>query len=248
MSEAWEIARAIQIHTTIGQRLSIQFLHNSWHYVHRGESPFTHNWWSHEIPDCTIATKLLCKTHLGCLWEYWIDTYLRPLDHIRHDAGTNFTSKEFWQLVATTGITTKSVSIEAHWSVRLVERAHLILCRVYCILVEELKLECVSKQTILQMAVKAVNNISGPDGLVPTLFVSRAYPHITKFDPPTWSTTQRALAIKKAMAEVSRIRVTTQVNKALHERNGPSITDIYNLPLNSPVLVWRKGNTGRSGP
>ena len=92
---------------------------------------------------------------------------------------------------------------------------------------------------------------SGPDrtvaSLVPTLLVFGAYPCITEFDPPTRSTTQRATAIKKAMEEVSRIRTKTQINKALNERNSPSVTDIHDLPLNSPVLVWHEGNTGRSG-
>ena len=97
------------------------------------------------------------------------------------------------------------------------------------------------------MAVKAVNDTSGPDGLAPTLLIFETYPRITEFDPPTRSTTQQATAIKKAMEEVSRIRARTQINKALHERNGPSVTDVHDLPLNSPVLVWRKGNTGRSG-
>jgi hypothetical protein len=145
------------------------------------------------------------------------------------------------------GITTKSVPVEAHWSVGQVERVHPILRRAYCIIAEELKSEGVSKQTMLQMAVKAVNDTSGPDGLVPTLLVFGAYPCITEFDPPTRSTTQRATAIQKAMEEVSRIRARTQVNKALHERNGPSVTDVHDLPLNSPVLIWREGNTGRSG-
>ena len=145
------------------------------------------------------------------------------------------------------GITTKSVPVEAHWSIGQVERAHPILRRAYCIIAEELKSEGISKQTMLQMAVKAVNDTSGPDGLVPTLLVFGAYPRITEFNPPTQSTTQRATAIRKAMEEVSRIRAKTQINKALNERNGPSIIDIHDLPLNSPVLVWREGNTGRSG-
>ena len=66
------------------------------------------------------------------------------------------------------GITTKSVLVEAHWSVGQVERAHPILRRAYCIIAEELKSEGISKQKMLQMAVKAINNTSGPDGLVPT--------------------------------------------------------------------------------
>jgi hypothetical protein len=34
------------------------------------------------------------------------------------------------------------------------------------------------------MAVKAVNNTAGPNGLVPTLSVYRAYLRISKLDPP----------------------------------------------------------------
>ena len=33
------------------------------------------------------------------------------------------------------------------------------------------------------MAVKAINNTTGPDGLVPTLLVYRAYLRISKLDP-----------------------------------------------------------------
>jgi len=39
-----------------------------------------------------------------------------------------------------------------------------------------LKLESTSKELILQMAVKAINNSTGPDGLIPTLLVFGAYP------------------------------------------------------------------------
>ena len=50
-----------------------------------------------------------------------------------------------------------------------------------------------------------------------------------------------------AMEEIARIRAKKQVDDALNQRNGPSVTTIHNLPLNSDVLVWREGNTGQSG-
>ena len=34
---------------------------------------------------------------------------------------------------------------------------------------------------------------------------------------------------------------------ALSTRNSPNMTIIYNLPLNSPILVQREGNTGQAG-
>src|SRR5580692_7635500 len=66
-------------------------------------------------------------------------------------------------------------------------------------------------------------------------------------EPPTPSMTQRAKAIQLAMEEIVNIRAKQQVNTALNHRNGPIVTPIHNTPLNSPVLVWREGNTGRSG-
>jgi hypothetical protein len=45
------------------------------------------------------------------------------------------------------------------------------------------------------MAVKAVNNTAGPNGLVPTLLVYRAYPRIGKLDPPALSVIDQAAAI-----------------------------------------------------
>jgi len=56
------------------------------------------------------------------------------------------------------------------------------------------------------MAVKAVNNTAGPDGLVPTLLVYGAYLRISKLDPPAPSITERAAVIRKAMAEIVKLR------------------------------------------
>ena len=56
------------------------------------------------------------------------------------------------------------------------------------------------------MAVKAVNNTTGPDGLVPTLLVYGAYLRISNLDPPTPSIMERAAIIQKAMAEIVKLR------------------------------------------
>ena len=56
------------------------------------------------------------------------------------------------------------------------------------------------------MAVKAVNNTTGPNRLVPTLLVYRAYLRIGKLDPPALSIIDRAAAIQKAMAEIVKLR------------------------------------------
>jgi hypothetical protein len=90
------------------------------------------------------------------------------------------------------------------------------------------------------MAIKAVNDTASPNGLVPTLLVYGAYLRISKLDPPAPSVTDRAAVIRKAMAEIVKLRAKQTINNALYYRNGPNITLVYNLPLNSKALIWRK--------
>ena len=56
------------------------------------------------------------------------------------------------------------------------------------------------------MAVKAINNTAGLNGLVPTLLVYGAYPRISNLGPPTPSITERAAIIWKAIAEIVKLR------------------------------------------
>jgi hypothetical protein len=147
------------------------------------------------------------------------------------------------------GITTKTVPVEAHQTVGLVERAHYTLRRAYEILSSEFNTAGLSttRDILLQMAVKAVNDTAGPDGLIPTLLVYGAYPRMVDTDPPAPSIAQRAAAIRKAMQEVSKIRAERQVATALNTRNGPDTADIHATPINEEVLVWRERN-GPRGP
>jgi len=87
------------------------------------------------------------------------------------------------------------------------------------------------------MAIKAVNNTTGPNRLVPTLLVYGAYLRISNLGPPTPSITEQAAAIRKAMAKIVKLRAKQTVNNALYHRNGPNITLVHNLLLNSKVLI-----------
>ena len=55
------------------------------------------------------------------------------------------------------------------------------------------------------MAVKAVNNTAGPNGLVPTLLVYGAYLRISNLDSPAPSIMDQAAVIRKAMAEMVKL-------------------------------------------
>ena len=87
------------------------------------------------------------------------------------------------------------------------------------------------------MAVKAVNDTASPNGLAPTLLVYGAYLRIGKLDPPTPSVTDRAAIIRKVIAEIVKLQAKQTINNALYYRNRPNTTLVYNLPLNSKVLI-----------
>ena len=87
------------------------------------------------------------------------------------------------------------------------------------------------------MAVKAINDTAGPDRLVPTLLVYRAYLRMSNLDPPALSIMEQAAAVRKAMTEIIKLRSKQAINNALYYRNRPNMTLVYNLPLNSKVLV-----------
>jgi hypothetical protein len=55
------------------------------------------------------------------------------------------------------------------------------------------------------MAVKVINDLVGPDGIVPTLLVFGAYLRLTEIDPPSSLVTKRAEAICVATKEVRRL-------------------------------------------
>jgi hypothetical protein len=72
-------------------------------------------------------------------------------------------------------IEVKEVLVEAYNSVGQVERYYAPLRRAYKIIQDKLKDEQIDKEIMLQMAVKAINDSAGPDGIVPTLLVFGAY-------------------------------------------------------------------------
>ena len=195
------------------------------------------------------AARFLADMKATTAWqtilECWISTYLGPPDIIISDAGTNFTGVDFKQAANSMNIEVKEVPVEAHHSIGKVEVYHAPLRRSYEIIRAELGPEY-SDDICLQLAVKAVNDTAGPNGLVPTLLVFGAYPRIAD-DPPTTSVLKRAQAARTAMKELRRLNARRKLQGAKSMRNGPNTTPVLNLPLQSDVLVYRE-NDGWTGP
>ena len=91
------------------------------------------------------------------------------------------------------------------------------------------------------MSFKAVNDTAGPDGIVPTLLVFRAYPRMTQWVAPAASIAARARAIEQAIEAVRQCYAARKVTEALRMRNRPRTSHLADLPVSSDVLVWREG-------
>ena len=133
------------------------------------------------------------------------------------------------------GITIKGILVKAHNLIGIVKRYYRPLRRVYQIITAEIPE--INKDIALQMAFKALNNFTGPNGLIPTLLVFGAYLQLINTDIPLLTVSQRANALKKAIEEIKKIQAKYQVMDTLSTYNSPNTTTIHNLPLNSPILV-----------
>jgi hypothetical protein len=193
----------------------------------------------------TFLKSMSARHAWEALCRCWINTYQGPPDYIVHDPGTNFAAEDFQARAKIVGVECKQMPVEAHWAMGKVERAHAPLRRAFNILKDELG-DRTDDENILQMAVKALNDTAGPDGLVPTLLVFGAYPRINIDSPPSPDIIARAKAIQKATKMIQKERANVDINRAINTRNGPKSYNVLNLPLMSEILIWRekKGWTG----
>ena len=69
----------------------------------------------------------------------------------------------------------KEVLVKAYNSISKVERYYILLKRLYEILQDKLQDKKLDKEVILQIVVKAINNIARPDKLILMLLVFGLY-------------------------------------------------------------------------
>jgi hypothetical protein len=166
----------------------------------------------------------------------WIEVYLSLSDHILTDADKNFASREFRQFVISMTIIIKAVFVETHWSIDVVKHYHAELRRAYQMIFENLDF---NKEIVLQIIVKAINDMIDFDKLMFILLIFETYLRMHVMNLSTSSITQRAIVIEKAMIEIRKFRVERQIMNVLNIRNDSIIISIHDLFLNLDVLIWR---------
>ncbi len=143
--------------------------------------------------------------------------------------GKNFVLEEFRQYAASLNIDIKEILVEAYNSIGKVERYYGLLRRAYEILTNELP--TTSKDVLLQIVVKVINDSAGLDGIVLILLVFSIYLRLTKDLPLSPSIIARITAIYKVIKEVRCIYVERQVRDTLIIRNRLNTYRVYELLL-----------------
>jgi hypothetical protein len=102
---------------------------------------------------------------------------------------------------------------------------------------ENLNATEISKELILQMIVKAINDTADLDEIMSTLLVFEAYSRMHAMNLSISSISQRTMTIEKVMIKVRKFRAERQVADALNIRNDFIVTSIHDLSINSNVLI-----------
>ena len=133
----------------------------------------------------------------------------------------------------------KTVPVETHWSIEIVERFHSMLRRVYKVIMKDLTSTeiKISKKLDSQMTVKTINDIAKTNDLVSTLLIFDAYSRMHHLNPSAPNIIQRAAAITKTMKKVKKMIAEKQIRNALNTRNESIINHLHDLSLNSEVLI-----------
>lgn len=127
----------------------------------------------------------------------------------------------------------------------IVKHYYGLLWQVYLIVISEIP--DIKPDLALLMFFKAINNSVDPHELVLTLPVFGIYPRMTELNALSSSISQRAMAIIKAMDKNQKYITFRQVNNAVKTCNELSTISIYDLSINSSILVYQKQNASPLG-
>jgi hypothetical protein len=155
------------------------------------------------------------------------------------NAGKNFKSSEFVANAWILAIEIEKIPIKAHNSISKIKRYYGLLKRAFKVITADLGIS-LAPEYVLQMAVKAVNDTAGHDNFVLIFLIFGTYPRLSPSSPPLPSLAIRANVVRKAMAEIRKLKARHQMTDALSQRNASFIAEVKQLPLQNKTRVWRK--------
>ena len=182
------------------------------------------------------------------VWEtfikFWSRLYTGYPRKLRVDQGSAFTSVRWQRLCDIVGTELQLSGVESHHSLGPGERYHAPLRQVYLKIRHERP--TVDKETSLRLAVKALNDTMGPEGLVPSLLVFGVLPRFPAVNTELPDQVERMEALKEARAEAATITAQLRVRKAMLAKV-PRDVDLV-LKRGDMVRVYRETDKKYTGP
>lgn len=160
------------------------------------------------------------------------------------DQGSAFTSVKWTRLCDKVGVTVQESGIEHHNALGSGERYHDPLRRIFIKIRHESP--SVKPKLDLRIALKAMNDTMGPEGLVPTLLVFGCLPKLPTINTNLPGQRERMRALQQARKEMATITAEIRIQRALSSRV-PRNTDLELHP-GDRVRVYRETDRKYIGP
>ncbi len=174
----------------------------------------------------------------------WCLMYTGYPNRLRTDQGSVFTSERWKHKMDMAGIQLRLSGVKAHNSLGIGERLHEPLRRIY----KKIKTDhpTADPKYILNIAVKAMNDTIGENGLVPSRLVFGIIPRFPILNSDLPEQKERLEMIKTAQAEMNSIVAERRVLAAV-TRDVPPATD-RTYKLGEDVLVYSEKEKEWLGP
>ena len=200
----------------------------------------THTHFSAAIFIPSKSTKDIWNNFLAC----WVTAYVGYPDKLRIDQESAFTGKGFTELVQKEGIEIQLSGVQSHNAIGIGERYHAPLRRIF----DKINLDAprIDPHLALQIAVKAMNDTMGPEGLVPSMLVFGVLPRMPPRQADLPGHEERMRALRAARAEMCELVAQMKVRIALRSRVPPAAS--YLITAGDSVYVHNEKTKRWDGP
>ena len=166
----------------------------------------------------------------------WVTTFVGYSDEIHGDQGPQFRSKEFKSYAKKADVKLILSGVESHNSLGVGERYHSYLRKVYTKVRDEFP--NIDLEYSLKLAVKAMKDTAGQNGLVPTLLVFGVMPRIPVARKDLPGMMERMQAMEAGRKDMADILARNRISKAV-QSNVPAAAD-KEIAIGSKVLVFKE--------
>lgn len=157
---------------------------------------------------------------------FWATAYVGYPDLFRVYQESVFTGREFGDLAKDAGIEVQLSGVQSHNAIGIGERYHDPLRRIFLRICEDVP--DLDHHVSLQIAVKAMNDTMGPEGLVPSMLVFGTLPRLSPHSTTLPNHVDRMHAMEVARLEMTNITAKIKLQRALRSKLPPATKYLVN--------------------